>query len=114
MFNGAWYSDIPKENYVPFADHFYDIFGKTPYKVSALSYDIVSVISALASYVDTSEGEVFNLQQINNPSGFSGVSGVFRFNMDGIVERLFEVYEVENGRVKTIEPALYQFRKNVE
>ena len=41
--------------------------------------------------------------------GFSGISGVFRFREDGVVERLLEIYEVINNHGNSLDPAPFQF-----
>jgi len=107
IYENSWYADYAKENIKIFESHFYENFDYDPPRISILSYDIVSVISALASYHD--ENDEFTLQAINNPVGFSGVSGVFRFREDGVVERLLEVYEVINHYGNSLDPAPFQF-----
>ncbi|MBL6621963.1 MAG: penicillin-binding protein activator [Rickettsiales bacterium] len=107
LYENSWYADYAKENIKIFESHFYENFDYDPPRISILAYDIVSVISALASYHD--ENDEFTLQAINNPVGFSGVSGVFRFREDGVVERLLEVYEVINHYGNSLDPAPFQF-----
>ena len=107
IYENSWYADYAKENIKIFESHFYENFDYDPPRISILSYDIVSVISALASYHD--ENDEFTLQAINNPVGFSGISGVFRFREDGVVERLLEVYEVINHYGNSLDPAPFQF-----
>ena len=108
VFNGAWYVDFPRDNYKLFIGHFEDIFHYKPQKIAMFAYDMISVISAVAAYDD----KKFNLDKINNATGFSGISGVFRFTKDGVVERLLEIYEVNEGTVRTIDPAPFQFVNN--
>lgn len=104
IFTKAWFTDLPSENIVNFEQHFANTYGYLPQNISIFSYDIISVISALASY-----NQVYNMSYLESYAGFSGVSGVFRFNKDGIVERLFEIYEIKDGLKNTIDPAPFQF-----
>lgn len=111
IFEGAWSTDLPRDNFEIYDEHFNDIYSYDPTKISALSYDIISVISALSAV----GGEPsFKTKNIRSAVGFSGVGGVFRFKNSGVVERLLEVYEVEDGKMKTIDPASFQFIKNVK
>ncbi len=107
VFDNGWYADLPKENYLLFEDHFLEEFGYLPNKIAGYAYDIISVISSLAAYYD--QGDVFDLQRLNNPVGFSGISGVFRFKQDGSTERLLDIYEIINGISSTVDPAPFQF-----
>jgi len=107
LFQDAWYTDLPKTNFSLFEDHFEEMFSYTPQKIAIFSYDMLSVISALASY--QGNDEQFTLAKLTSPIGFSGISGVFRFRPDGVVERLLEIYEIKDGVVNTREPAPFQF-----
>ncbi len=107
VYENSWYADYAKENIKIFENHFYENFKYNPPKISILAYDIISVISALASYHD--ETDPFSLKNLNNSIGFSGVSGVFRFREDGVVERLLEIYEVINNHGNSLDPAPFQF-----
>jgi hypothetical protein len=109
IYNNAWYADYAKENIKIFESHFYKNYSYNPPKISILAYDVVSVISALASYHD--ENNEFSLENLNNSVGFSGISGVFRFREDGVVERLLEIYEVINGYGNSLDPAPFQFEE---
>ena len=106
IFANAWFTDLPKANIFSFEKHFFDVFGYMPQNMSIFAYDMVSVISALAAY-----DEVYNISYLENYVGFSGISGVFRFNQNGIVERLFEIYEIRAGVRNTIDPAPFQFEE---
>ena len=106
IFTGAWYTDIPKNNFEIYKTHFYNTYSYSPSKISSLAYDIVSVISALAA---SSNEKAFDIRKIITPIGYSGIAGVFRFKDSGIVERLLEIYEVDQGNIETIDPAAFQF-----
>ena len=40
-------------------------------------------------------GEPFSREAILNPSGFTGIDGLFRFSPDGLVQRGLAVLEIE-------------------
>lgn len=105
VYDNAWYVDIPKNNHKLFDKHFDEVYNYSPSDLAAISYDAVSVIAALAAR----DGDGFSLVHLNNPIGFSGIAGVFRFRDSGVVERLLEVYEVNDGNVETVDPSKFQF-----
>ena len=46
-----------------------------------------------------------------DPSGFSGVDGIFRFRADGNVERGLAVLEIERSGAKIVSPAPETFEQ---
>ena len=108
LFEDAWFTDLPHENIINYEHHFMTTYNYVPEDISVFAYDMVSVISALASY-----NEVYNISYLESKIGFSGVSGVFRFNNNGIVERLFEIYEIRDGIKNTVDPAQFQFKEPI-
>ena len=110
-FSGSWYTALPRNNFAIYNAHFNNTYNYEPSKISSLAYDIISVISALAA-LDTSPP--LEKDTIVNPIGFSGVNGVFRFKDSGAVERLLEIYEVDNNENRTILPAYFQFNDYIE
>jgi hypothetical protein len=46
---------------------------------------------------------------LTNPSGFTGIDGLFRFRTDGTNERGLAVLRVSSAGVQTVAPALRSF-----
>jgi hypothetical protein len=67
-------------------------YGKTPYRLASLGYD--AVLLAVRSSKDWPIGKAFPARALIAEDGFSGVDGSFRFNRDGIAQRLLEVRQV--------------------
>ena len=61
-----------------------------------------SMVTAIAR---ASGPEGLNDQVLTNPSGFSGVDGVFRFRMDGTNDRALAVMEIKGGAAQVASPA---------
>ena len=57
-----------------------------------------------------SRGEPFSQEAILNPSGFTGVDGLFRFTPNGLVQRGLAVLEVEPQGPIVIDPAPQSFQ----
>jgi ABC-type branched-subunit amino acid transport system substrate-binding protein len=69
-------------------------FGSEPVRTATLAYDSVALVAALAR---TQGGQRFSADVLTNPSGFSGIDGLFRFRPDGSNERGLAVMRVGSG-----------------
>src|SRR6202011_3592321 len=65
-----------------------------PGRTATLAYDAVALIAAL---VKTQGPQRFSQQVLTNPSGFTGIDGLFRFRTDGTNERGFAVLRVSSA-----------------
>ncbi|WP_119302484.1 penicillin-binding protein activator [Dongia deserti] len=90
---GGWYATTDPGKWQQFADRYRGIYGAVPDQRAGLVYDAITLIVALgkSSTPDYSEAA------LTNPSGFSGVTGVFRLNQDGTVDRQLAVIEIVPG-----------------
>lgn len=104
--NGAWFAAPDVTGFRAFAQRFRARFGQDPLRTSSLAYDAVSLVAAL---VKTQGPGRFSEQVLTNPSGFSGIDGVFRFRSDGTSERGLAVMEIRNGAARVISPAPRSF-----
>ena len=68
-------------------------------RTASLAYDAVSLVAAL---VKTRADGRFSPESLTNPSGFSGVDGIFRFRRDGTCERGLAVMEMRDGNSRVI------------
>jgi branched-chain amino acid transport system substrate-binding protein len=66
-------------------------YKQDPVRTATLAYDAVALIAAL---VKTQGVQRFSQQVLTNPSGFSGIDGLFRFRPDGTNERGLAVLRV--------------------
>jgi ABC-type branched-subunit amino acid transport system substrate-binding protein len=69
-------------------------FGGEPVRTATLAYDAVALVAALAR---TQGAQRFSPDVLQNPSGFSGIDGLFRFRPDGSNERGLAVMRVGSG-----------------
>jgi ABC-type branched-subunit amino acid transport system substrate-binding protein len=90
---GGWYATTDPAKWQQFANRYQGIYGTVPDQRAGLVYDAVTLIVALGSapVPDYSEAA------LTNPSGFAGVTGVFRLNYDGTVQRQLAICEVAIG-----------------
>ncbi len=103
---GGWFAAPPREAHEAFGQRFARIFGERPPRIASLGYDATSLASALAA---RAPGQRFSEEILNNPDGFAGVDGIFRFLPDGRNERGLAVLEVRRNGPVVIDPAPQSF-----
>jgi len=104
---GGWFAAAPPEPRRVFEQHFREVYSRNPPRLASLGYDAAALAGALAHGTG---GEPFSQQAILNPSGFTGVDGLFRFAPSGLVQRGLAVLEVEPQRDVVISPAPRTFQ----
>jgi ABC-type branched-subunit amino acid transport system substrate-binding protein len=103
LMSGAWFAAVSDGLYSQFAAKYRTRFGKGPYRLSSLGYD--SVLLAVRISADWKAGSDFPEGRLTDKGGFSGVDGAFRFDRDGIAERVLEVKQIGAGGVTVVSPA---------
>ena len=103
LMSGAWFAAVSDGLYSQFAAKYRARFGKGPYRLSSLGYD--SVLLAVRISADWKAGTDFPQGRLSDKGGFSGVDGAFRFDHDGIAERMLEVKQIGTGGVTVVSPA---------
>jgi branched-chain amino acid transport system substrate-binding protein len=104
---GGWFAASPPEARRDFAARYQSAYGQAPPRLASLAFDAAALAAALAK----SDGpDMFSAQAIQNPSGFTGVDGLFRFGPQGLVQRGLAVLEVDPGGDKVVSPAPQNFQ----
>lgn len=85
-----------------FASRYSATYGAPPHSLAGLAYDGIAAIGAL---VKAGNQNALTAQGLTRPSGFAGVSGVFRFRPDGTNQRGLSVATIQNNQVIEIDPA---------
>ena len=106
---GAWFASVSDTLYTQYATKYRARFGKAPLRLSSLGYDSVLLVARVAR--DWRPGSRFPIGQLTDPQGFIGVDGAFRFNPNGMTDRMLEVQEIQAGKFVTVSPAPSQFAK---
>jgi len=99
---GAWYAAPDPARRADFERRFLATYGRPPNRLATLAYDAVALAGNLARL---KPGGDFSAEAITNPSGWSGVDGIFRFLPDGRSERALAVIEVQGNRGTVVSPA---------
>jgi hypothetical protein len=87
-----------------FAECYAPAITKTPQ--ATLAYDAVALVAAL---VKTQGRQRFATDTLTNPSGLTGIDGVFRFRNDGSNQRGLAVMKVTSSGAQVVAPAPRSF-----
>jgi branched-chain amino acid transport system substrate-binding protein len=102
---GAWYAATDPGKWRPFAERYAGVYGQLPDPRAGLVYDAITLIVALGKAASGYSAPDFSETALTNVSGFNGVTGVFRLNVDGTVERQLAILEVVPGGATVRDPA---------
>src|SRR5581483_9236695 len=87
---GGWFASSPPDQRQDFENRYQGAYHHAPPRLASLAFDS----AALAAVLAKSGGDnPFTRDAILNPSGFSGVDGLFRFTQAGLVQRGLAVLE---------------------
>jgi branched-chain amino acid transport system substrate-binding protein len=89
--DGGWFAAPESQGYKAFVTRYRSKYGQDPARTATLAYDAVALIAALAK---SQPGQPITAEVLTNPSGFSGIDGVFRFRADGTIQRGLAVHKV--------------------
>ncbi|EKF44384.1 hypothetical protein NA8A_01540 [Nitratireductor indicus C115] len=101
---GAVFADTDHGRVASYKQRYQSRFGAEPSLTSALAYDTVILAANIIKGVNA-----IPRHAIESPVGFSGYTGLFRFNADGTTERGYAIYEVRDGQPQIIDPAPSRF-----
>ena len=104
--DGGWYAAPDAAGFRNFSARYAARYKQQPVRTATLAYDAIALIAAL---VKTQGPQRFSPEVLTNPSGFSGIDGLFRFRQDGTNERGLAVLRVTPSGPQTIAPAPRSF-----
>jgi branched-chain amino acid transport system substrate-binding protein len=104
--DGGWFAASPPEPRSEFEGRFQATYGHPAPRLASLAFDA----AALAAVLRKSGAEPFSREAILNPSGFTGVDGLFRFTHEGLVQRGLAVLEITPGGKAVVSPAPQNFQ----
>lgn len=107
--DGAWFASPDNSRFNALAGRYQQRFGAAPTRIATLSYDAVTLVSALTQSFGAQR---FAEATLTNPNGFAGQDGVFRLRSTGLNERGLSVFEIRSGGTRAISPAPSSFTGN--
>ena len=106
LFDGAYIAALDITETGPIAARFKATFNYDADVNVAYAYDMVALTAGIASTVGP---KGMTRQVLENPTGFRGSTGLFRFRADGASQRSMPFYRVRNGSLKQIEKSISGF-----
>ena len=103
---GGWFAMPDPGLQAQFQSRYEAAYGASPSVVAGLAYDGIAAIGALAR---SSAGAPITREALTQPSGFAGVSGIFRFLPSGSNERGLAVAQIRDNAVSVIDAAPRSF-----
>jgi ABC-type branched-subunit amino acid transport system substrate-binding protein len=103
---GGCYAAPDGVGYRNFSSRYRARYNADPVRTATLAYDAVALVAAL---VKTQGPQRFSQQVLTNPSGFTGIDGLFRFRPDGTNERGLAVLRVTSSGAQIAAPPLKSF-----
>jgi ABC-type branched-subunit amino acid transport system substrate-binding protein len=91
---GGLYAAPDPAGYRSFAGRYRAKYNQEPVRTATLAYDAVALVAALAK---TQGPQRFSPEVLQNPSGFAGIDGLFRFKGDGTNERGLAIMRAGSG-----------------
>ena len=104
---GGWFPGGDPAERRNFERRYKEVYGTRPVAIAALAYDSVKLASRLAA--DAPPGQRFTRERLENPQGFTGVNGLFRFNASGRPEHGLSILEVTSNGFRVIESGRNHF-----
>jgi branched-chain amino acid transport system substrate-binding protein len=101
--DGGWYAAPDAAGYRAFTGRYRARYHQDPVRTATLAYDAVALVAAL---VKTQPDPMvrFSPQMLTNPSGFTGIDGLFRFLPNGTNQRGLAVLRVSSSGPQTVSP----------
>jgi len=106
---GALYAAPDPDKWRAFAERYASVYGQAPDQRAGLVYDAITLIVALGKAASGYSGPDYSETALTNVSGFNGVTGVFRLNADGTVDRRLAILQVAPGGYVVRDPAPSSF-----
>jgi len=100
---GGWYAAPDAAGYRSFSDRYRKRYNQDPVRTATLAYDAVALVAALVK-TQPDPQQRFSPPVLTNPSGFTGIDGLFRFMPDGTNQRGLAVLRVASAGPQTISP----------
>jgi len=107
---GGWFATTPPDRWAGFVQRYQSVYGTAPDLRAGVVYDAVTLAIALGK---AKPGGDYSLTRLSDPSGFSGVTGLFRLNADGTVTRGLSVLELGPGGITVRDPAPTMFQATI-
>jgi branched-chain amino acid transport system substrate-binding protein len=101
--DGGLYAAPDTAGYRSFSARYRKRYNQDPVRTATLAYDAVALVAALVK-TQPDPTQRFSPPVLTNPSGFTGIDGLFRFLPNGTNQRGLAVLRVERAGPQTVAP----------
>lgn len=105
--HGALFSALPRHHRHVFEKAYESVFQASALPLCALSYDLTTLAIHLAGSAPL--GAPVTPERVMHHDGFTGVTGLFRFNANGTNQRSYDIIRVTAAGNVTVSPAAKTF-----
>lgn len=106
---GGWFAAPEPRAWEVFSRRYASLYGRQPPRLASLGYDAVAVAAVAAADARSAAEPAITRERLENPVGFAGVDGIFRFQRGGVVERGLAVLELRSDGIVVRDPAPRSF-----
>ncbi len=110
---GGWFPGLDPALKAEFERRYSAAYSGKPPAIAALAYDGVKIAGALLQRSKSTGQPAFTIQNIENPTGFRGMSGLFRFLPSGRNQRLLTILKVGRRQFEVVDPAPETFSRRI-
>jgi ABC-type branched-subunit amino acid transport system substrate-binding protein len=111
--NGALFAAPSPSVRTKFENNYANLYGTAPPRLASLAYDATALAAVLGKMGRGTTANdyrpAYNRAALQNPAGFAGIDGVFRFGQNRLVQRGLAILEFRNGRIIEVDPAPRKF-----
>ncbi|MEP6342764.1 MAG: penicillin-binding protein activator [Maricaulaceae bacterium] len=98
--NGGIFAGPDIEERQKFQTRYDQLYGQDAGRLASLAYDAVNI----AHFVANGDPKTRH-NRVQDQNGFYGIDGLVRFRANGTPDRGLAIYEIQNGRIRTLVPA---------
>lgn len=106
LMQGGIFPDADPRAREAFRRSYLEKFGSEPSRIADLAFDTTALVGTLVRLALENPNTSYELE---NEAGYQGISGLFRFEPDGTVQRKLSIRRIKNGRFEIIQPAQTSF-----
>jgi ABC-type branched-subunit amino acid transport system substrate-binding protein len=109
---GAWFAAPPTATRQRFVESFERLYEREPERQATLAYDATAlaiVLAQRAARANDTATNMYSVDALTSPVGFTGMDGIFRLRPSGLVERGLSVFEIQPDGAREIDPAPTSF-----
>ena len=95
---------FPEEKFSNFETEYIETFGKKPHQIAYIAFDLIGLISNLQE-----NNKKISISNLTTSDGFIGTNGLFRFKLDGNIERSLSIFKIRNQNPVEVKKANLNF-----